>query len=227
LLFAPTELAAANLRAEQVAGEILVTGNPSIDAVLEIEARLPERRLPESAHRSILVTCHRRESWNGGLESIAEALSALATNGEFGIDVVSPPNQFVAGRLPDLLAGVDNVNLLAACSHVELVRRMRDADLVLSDSGGIQEEAPALGVPLLVLREKTERPEAVEAGTALLVGTDSGLIVSEARRLLGDPHAHAAMSRRVFPFGDGSAGRRIAAAIGQWLHERSLTRRLA
>lgn len=227
LLFAPTELAAANLHAEQVAGEILVTGNTSIDAVLEIEAQLPARRLRESRQRSVLVTCHRRENWNGGLESVAEALREIAAEDGVEIDVVPPPNPFVASRLRELLDGVENVDLLAPCSHLELVRRMRDADLVLSDSGGIQEEAPALGVPLLVLREKTERPEAVAAGAALLVGTNSDRIVGEARRLLRDPLAHTAMSRRIFPFGDGRAGPRIAAAIEQWLHERSLTRRLA
>jgi UDP-N-acetylglucosamine 2-epimerase len=104
---------------------------------------------------------------------------------------------------------------------------MREATLVLSDSGGIQEEAPALGVPLLVLRDKTERPEGIAAGTSLLVGTDCDRIVAEARRLLDDPAARAAMSRQVFPFGDGRAGPRIAEIIDGWLEERSLTRRLA
>ena len=104
---------------------------------------------------------------------------------------------------------------------------MRDADLVLSDSGGIQEEAPALGVPLLVLRQKTERPEGIAAGCSLLVGTDRDRIVGEVRRVLGDPVALAAMRRTVFPFGDGHAGPRIAAIIVSWLQQRSLTRRLA
>jgi len=104
---------------------------------------------------------------------------------------------------------------------------MRDVDLVLSDSGGIQEEAPALGVPLLVLRDKTERPEGIAAGSSLLVGTDRRRIVTEVERLLGDPVALAAMSRPVLPFGDGHAGPRIAAIIMTWLQQRSLTRRTA
>jgi UDP-N-acetylglucosamine 2-epimerase (non-hydrolysing) len=119
------------------------------------------------------------------------------------------------------------VKLVEPCSHVELLRLVRDADLVLSDSGGIQEEAPAFGVPLLVLRDKTERPEGLAAGTSRLVGTDKARIVAEVRRLLDDPDERAAMSRKVFPFGDGRAGPRIAEIIDSWLEERSLTRRLA
>jgi UDP-N-acetylglucosamine 2-epimerase (non-hydrolysing) len=104
---------------------------------------------------------------------------------------------------------------------------MLNVDLLLSDSGGIQEEAPALGVPLLVLRDKTERPEGLAAGTARLVGTDKDRIIAEVRRVLNDPVTRGAMSRRVFPFGDGAAAPRIAAIIGRWLEERSLTHRLA
>jgi UDP-N-acetylglucosamine 2-epimerase (non-hydrolysing) len=117
------------------------------------------------------------------------------------------------------------VALVEPCGHQELLGRMRDADLILSDSGGMQEEAPTLGVPLLVLREKTERPEGIAAGTARLVGTDQGRIVAEARRLLSDPAELAAMSRRVLPFGDGHAAGRIAAIISDWLQE-SLSSRL-
>ena len=116
-----------------------------------------------------------------------------------------------------LLGGIPGIACSSPCGHAELVRRMRDADLVLSDSGGIQEEAPALGVPLLVLREKTERPEGVASGNARLVGTASETIIAEARVLLRDPAALAAMSRPAFPYGTGSAARTIAAIIDQWL----------
>jgi UDP-N-acetylglucosamine 2-epimerase (non-hydrolysing) len=220
LLFAPTETAAANLRAEGVPGEIHVTGNSGIDALLEAAARLPARRLRDSAMPRLLVTCHRRESWRDGLTSIAAALVELAGHGA-EIDFVLHPNEFVAASMRRLLDGVRGVHLLAPCSQQELLGRMRDSDLVLSDSGGIQEEAPALGVPLLILRDKTERPEGIAAGSSLLVGTDQSRIVSEARRLLDDPIARAAMSRPVFPFGDGRTGARIAAIIETWLENRA------
>ena len=226
LLFAPTELAAANLRAEMVPGEVHVTGNSGIDALLETASRLPPSSVRErSAHR-LLVTCHRRESWHDGLASIAAALVELAGGG-VKIDFLLHPNAFVAAYMRSLLGDRCGVRLLRACSHEELLCRMRDVDLVLSDSGGIQEEAPALGVPLLVLRDKTERPEGIAAGCSRLIGTDRDRIVSEVRRLLGDPVMLTAMGRPAFPFGDGRAGPRIAEAIISWLQQRSLTRRLA
>jgi UDP-N-acetylglucosamine 2-epimerase (non-hydrolysing) len=227
LLFAPTELAAANLRAEQVPGEIYVTGNTGIDALLEAASPLPARTLRDQPVPTILVTCHRRESWRDGLESVAAALTELASDGTVQVDVVLHPNAYVADNMRRLLSNAHGISLIRPCDHDELLLRMRDATLLLSDSGGIQEEAPALGVPLLVLREKTERPEGLAAGTALLVGTDQARIVSEARRLIEDPAARAAMSRQVFPFGDGRAAPRIAEIIHGWLAERSLTRRLA
>lgn len=227
LLFAPTELAATNLRGEQVSGEIYVTGNTGIDAVLGAASLLsPRGPRNEGAIPRVLVTCHRRESWRDGLQSIAAAVIALA-DGEAEVDVVLHPNAFVAMSMRGLLEGVHGVRLLDPCSHGKLLQRMRDSDLVLSDSGGIQEEAPALGVPLLVLRDKTERPEGVAEGSAILVGTSCERIVAEARRLLRDPEARAAMSRPRFPFGDGRAGPRIAALIERWLHERKGARRLA
>ena len=227
LLFAPTEGAATNLRAEKVPGEIHVTGNTGVDAVLAMEASLPPPTLDDRSTPRILVTCHRRESWRDGLRSIASSVRELAGNGEARIDIVLHPNAYVSDRMRDLLGSAAGVTLIEPCGHEELLSRMRNSDLILSDSGGIQEEAPALGIPLLVLRDKTERPEGVAAGTALLVGTDAARIVGEVRRLLADPAALALMSRRVFPFGDGHAAPRIAAAIDAWLEQRSLTRRLA
>jgi UDP-N-acetylglucosamine 2-epimerase (non-hydrolysing) len=226
LLFAPTELAAANLRAEKVRGEIHVTGNTGIDALLETASLLPPPSLRDGGSRRLLVTCHRRESWREGLGSIATAMIELASEG-IEIDFILHPNAFVATNMRRLLDRVRGIRLRDPCGYEELIHRMRDADLVLSDSGGIQEETPALGVPLLVLRDKTERPEGIAAGSSLLVGTDRERIVAEVRRLLGDPVARAAMSRPALPFGDGRAGARIADIIMSWLQQRSLTRRLA
>lgn len=228
LLFAPTELAAANLRSEQVHGQIDVTGNTSIDAVLEAVSRLPSRA-PRGRHDllNVVVTCHRRESWRDGLRSIAAAVAELAGDNAAHFTLVLPPNPYVAARMRMLLADVPGVSLVEPCTHDELLRLIRSSELVLSDSGGIQEEAPALGVPLLVLRGKTERPEGIAAGTARLVGTDRARIVAETRRLLDDPRERAAMSRQLFPFGDGRAAPRIADVIIGWLEEQSSERRLA
>lgn len=221
LLFAPTDVAVRNLRNEQVPGEIHLTGNTAIDALVAVERGLPARRLHESGLPRLLVTCHRRESWGQGLVGIALALRRLATEQPLQIDLLLHPNAHVAATMQDALAGTPNLRLLAPCSHAELIERMRDADLILSDSGGIQEEAPALGTPLLVLRDKTERPEAVATGNARLVGTDANRIIGEIRRLLADPLALAAMSRHSFPFGDGSAAPRIARVVEDWLARRN------
>jgi UDP-N-acetylglucosamine 2-epimerase (non-hydrolysing) len=220
LLFAPTSIAAANLRSERVSGAIHITGNTGVDALLALEARLPPPMLRETGVRRVLVTCHRRESWGSGLESISSALIDIATDPSLHIDVVLHPNPRVAGTMRKRLAGRQRIALLDAMTHEELIRRIRDCDLVLSDSGGIQEEAPTLGTPLLVLREKTERPEAIASGNARLVGTNAAAIAAEARRLLNDPLEWAAMARRSFPFGDGQAAPRIAAAIEAWIESR-------
>ena len=225
LLFAPTELAAENLRAENVPGEIHVTGNTGIDALLEVEARLPAATVRERPIPRILVTCHRRESWGDGLKSISAAVLELTKAAH--IDFILHPNDFVAAQMRQLLDGAPGVLLVEPCGHDALVQRMRDADLIMSDSGGIQEEAPALGVPLLVLREKTERPEAITAGAARLVGIEAARIVAEARRVLDDACIRTAMSRRVHPFGDGRAAGRIAAIIAAWIEQRTSARRQA
>jgi UDP-N-acetylglucosamine 2-epimerase (non-hydrolysing) len=226
-LFAPTAIAAANLAAEGVGAAIHVTGNTGIDALLAVAARLPAPVLHDGEVPRVLVTCHRRESWGECLKSIAAALIELARDGSTHIDVVLHPNEFVAKSMRGLLRGVAGVSLVGPFDHAELVRRMRDADLVLSDSGGIQEEAPALGVPLLVLRDKTERPEGLADGSARLVGTSTQRIIDEVREVLADPVARAAMSRPSFPYGDGRASARIAEIIEEWLEERSLSPRQA
>jgi UDP-N-acetylglucosamine 2-epimerase (non-hydrolysing) len=223
LLFAPTTTAAENLRAEHVQGEIHVTGNTSIDAVLAMEADLPAADRPSGGLPTLLVTAHRRESWGEGLRSIAAALRELATDAE--IDFVLHPNPHVAAAMRELLGGLRHIRLLQPCGHRELVQHMRSADLILSDSGGIQEEAPALGIPLFVLREKTERPEGIASGSAILVGTSAERIVNEAQRLLRDPEMLAALRRRSFPYGDGKAAARIAKIIEEWLRRGHSSRR--
>jgi UDP-N-acetylglucosamine 2-epimerase (non-hydrolysing) len=211
LLFAPTELSAANLRREGVRGEIHVTGNTAIDAMLAIRPK--RHRRPEMGVPRLLVTCHRRESWGAGLRAIAEALRDIAADGRAVIDVLVHPNPSVAGLMWTLLEGVPRIHLLSPCGHQAMLQLMTASDLVLSDSGGVQEEAAALGVPLLVLRERTERPEAIVGGNMILVGTDRKRIIGAVRRLLANPDALAQMARPAMPFGDGSAATRIAAII--------------
>ena len=226
LLFAPTERSAANLRAEEVPGEIYVTGNTSIDAVLAAAASLPKAESAKDSP-SILVTCHRRESWREGLGAIASALNVLGAYDLADINVVLHPNAHVAATMKALLQSAPRVSLIEPCSHLELLSRMRDSTLVLSDSGGIQEEAPALGVPLLVLRNKTERPEGIACGTARLVGTCTDQIVAETMRILTDANIRAAMSRKCLPYGDGKAGPRIGTIIDQWLEGKTPLQNLA
>ena len=222
LLFAPTELAAANLTAEAATGAIFVTGNSGIDATLAAESELPSPSLREAGRPVLLVTCHRRESWGEGLEGIAVAMSEIGRRGTALVRFVLHPNPHVAETMRALLEGRPGIELVAPFSHAEMLQQMREADLVVSDSGGIQEEAPALGVPLLVLRDKTERPEGLASGNSLLVGTDPARIVAEVERLLGDPVALAVMSRRALPFGDGRAAPRIAGLIDEWLEAKRL-----
>jgi UDP-N-acetylglucosamine 2-epimerase (non-hydrolysing) len=199
-----------------------VTGNTAVDALLPIAADLPPSTVQDRGIPRLLVTCHRRESWRDGLHNIAEALLQIARDGSAHIDFVMHPNAHVAALMRGLLGGQPGISLLQPCSHPDLVQHMSRADIILSDSGGMQEEAPSLGVPLLVLREKTERPEGIATGNMRLVGTSVERIVGEVRRLLDDPVAYAAMSRRAFPYGDGRAAPRIAEIVDRWLSERRL-----
>ena len=214
--FAPTRLSASNLRREKVSGLVRVTGNTGIDALLE---RIPMLRSPSKrgAKRRLLVTCHRRESWGEGLEAIAFCLRSIARRPDVWISLVLHPNPSVAETMRRLVEGTPNIELRQPCGHIEMLERMRDSDLILSDSGGMQEEAPALGIPLLILRDRTERPEAIASGNMLLVGRDPGLIEITVARLLDDPAALCAMRRPSFPYGDGRASQRIADEIVSWL----------
>jgi UDP-N-acetylglucosamine 2-epimerase (non-hydrolysing) len=226
LLFAPTDLAAANLRREEVSGAIHVTGNSGIDALLEIAGRLPPKR-PRQDGFHILVTIHRRENWNDGLHQVAAALTQLAAHPETRIDVMLHPNPQLAGAIATLVGHLPRTSLHPPCTHRELICRMRESDLVLSDSGGMQEEAPALGTPLLILRNTTERPEGIATGNLRLVGCRTAAIVSAVEDLRSDPATLTAMAQPALPYGDGRASERIAAIVDGWVAERSQSPRQA
>ena len=210
LLFAPTELSAANLRRERVCGEIHVTGNSGIDAVLAMRPATSRAKAPAPR---LLITCHRRENWDDGMNRIAAAVTEIAADGIAEIEVLLHPNAPLAERMRSSLNGSTGVSFRPACSHSDAIDAMMACDLVLSDSGGMQEEAAALGVPLLVLRDRTERPEGIASGNLELVGTDPDRIVATVRRRLAVPSRAPGEA----PFGDGRAGERIAAIIEEWL----------
>lgn len=220
LHFAPTDSSRDNLLHEGFAREkILVTGNTVTDALLSIAAGLPEglpSGLPQldPAKPMILVETHRRENLGMPMQEICTALRTLVndfTNCEVIFSVHKNPK--VREVVFPALQGVERVHLIEPVDYPSLIRLMRASTLILTDSGGIQEEAPSLGKPVLVLRKTTERPEGVHAGVAKLVGTDQSVIVSEASRLLSDPKAYRAMSQVASPYGDGRAAERILAAI--------------
>jgi len=215
LHFAPTRWSRQNLLKEGVAKEIVhVTGNPVIDALQFVA----EQKVPTmvasllskiAPKRLVLVTAHRRENFGRPLEQICIALKKIAERGD--VEIVYPVhlNPNVQEPVKRLLGDVPNITLLPPLEYLPLVHLMKNATLILTDSGGIQEEAPAFGVPVLVLRDVTERPEGVQAGTLKLVGTDRQKIVNEANYLLNDPIAHAAMAQAVNPFGYGDAAEKI------------------
>ncbi|HYA16147.1 MAG TPA: UDP-N-acetylglucosamine 2-epimerase (non-hydrolyzing) [Bryobacteraceae bacterium] len=225
LHFAATEGARRNLLSEGVAPEtIQVTGNSGIDAVLMVRDRLASGELPrasfgfipEESKKLIVVTAHRRESFGEGFENICRALKRLAARPD--VEIVFPVhrNPNVLEPVWRWLDGLANVHLIEPLDYVPFVDLMSRATLLLTDSGGIQEEGPSLGKPIVVMREKTERPEAVDAGTVRLAGTSEDRIVGEVVRLLDDDAARLAMSRIHNPYGDGHASERIAAGTLAW-----------
>lgn len=214
LHFAPTETAADNLRREGFAEEsILVTGNPVVDALHWGRERIEPAPLPAGGRRRLLITAHRRESFGEPLAQVCKALRRLADRGD--VEIVYPlhPNPAVAEPVRALLQDVPAIRLLQPQSYPEFLGLMTGSELILTDSGGIQEEGPSLGIPVLILRERTERPEGLEAGATQLVGTDRDRIVAAAERLLDDPDAHRAMAQAPSPFGDGQAAERIVGAL--------------
>jgi UDP-N-acetylglucosamine 2-epimerase (non-hydrolysing) len=224
--FAPTENAAASLRREAVdAAAIHVTGNTVIDALhwasacvrndpslvsglADIEQRFAGRRI-------VAVTSHRRENLGEGMEGIAQAIRMLAAQSDLAVIFPVHVNPQVRSVMNENLAGLENVALIDPLDYPHFVRLLDICHLVLTDSGGVQEEAPALGKPVLVMRETTERPEGVAAGTAKLVGTDPDRIVAEASRLLYDEFAYARMAQAHNPYGDGKSAARITELLAQ------------
>jgi UDP-N-acetylglucosamine 2-epimerase (non-hydrolysing) len=236
LHFAPTEWARQNLLRENIPSRlIVVTGNPVIDALQSVVKVLPTAEVlnlfkrigipyqpyPSSqgsvtgSPRLILVTAHRRENFGQPLEDICSALRVISNTYQDQVRIVYPVhlNPNVQEPVHRILDGVSNISLLDPLDYLPMVHLMRHATLVLTDSGGLQEEAPAFGVPVLVMRQVTERPEGVQAGTVRLVGTDHRVIVSHACKLLDDASEYAAMAQAINPYGDGHAAPRIVKAL--------------
>lgn len=221
LHFAPTTWARENLLKEGVSPErIVVTGNPVIDALLQVVKQPydlyagPLKGIPED-RRIILITAHRRENFGDPMKRIFQALRQIALENADDCVLVYPVHLNPNVRTPafEMLGQIPNVLLIDPLDYLSMVHIMKRAHLVLTDSGGLQEEAPALGTPVLVLREVTERPEAIEAGTARLVGTHTETILDQARLLLNDPAEHSSMAKAVNPYGDGHAAERIVDSL--------------
>ena len=233
LHFAPTAWSQKNLLHEGVdENDIVVTGNPVIDALKYVADQdepkeitdllaqlgvaspaLPLRPAPPSAKKLVLVTAHRRENFGQPMENICFALRELAGRGDAEIVYPVHLNPNVQEPVNRILKGVKGITLLPPLDYLPLVHLMKRSTLILTDSGGLQEEAPSFGIPVLVLRETTERPEGVEAGTLRLVGTETSQIVQEAKRLLDDESEYGKMAKASNPFGDGRAAQRIVEAL--------------
>jgi UDP-N-acetylglucosamine 2-epimerase (non-hydrolysing) len=225
LHFAPTAGARRNLQVEGVPGNrVLITGNSGIDAVLHVAAMIEHGKIPamdwpwlDPARKLVVVTAHRRESFGDGIERICDALSAIAGRGDAQVVYPVHRNPNVLDPVTQRLGSLENIVLLEPLDYSPFVDLMRRAYLLITDSGGIQEEAPSLGKPVLVMRDRTERPEAVDAGTVKLVGTDPRKIAGEAARLLDDEGEYRRMARTHNPYGDGHASERISEAIRKFL----------
>jgi UDP-N-acetylglucosamine 2-epimerase len=227
LHFPPTAQAKKNLLDEGVEPRrILVTGNTVIDALFYVRKSIRDEygkfrsMFPhiEFAHRIVLVTGHRRENFGEGFENICSALRTIAVN-EPEVEIVYPVhlNPNVQNPVRAILTGLKNVHLIEPQEYRPFVFLMDSAYLILTDSGGVQEEAPSLGKPVLVMRNHTERPEAVKAGTVCLVGTDESKIVREVRTLLHNGRRYRTMSHSHNPYGDGKSSPRIVRAIRNYL----------
>ena len=226
LHFAPTELAVKNLAAEGITENVFMTGNTVIDALLDTAGRLSEETIDKQLfgaadfdhYKVLLVTAHRRENWGQGMDEIALALRHIAE--EFpDVQVLYPihRNPVVRQSIEPVFAGHDRLLLVEPLDYVPFVYAMRRCHFILTDSGGVQEEAPALGKPVLVMRTNTERPEAVSAGAAQLVGVSQETICEGARQLMTSPQRYKAMSSAVNPFGDGQAAKRIVQEVEKFL----------
>lgn len=224
MLFAPTQASKENLDAERLSGRIFITGNTVIDALqlstgkiasddalrAQLDAQLP---ILSPEKKLLLVTGHRRENFGAGFENICSALSELSRRSDIQIVYPVHLNPNVRGPVLARLSHLSNVHLIEPLDYVQFVRLMQQAHVILTDSGGIQEEAPSLGKPVLVMRDVTERPEAIAAGTVKLVGTESARIISSVNALYDDEHMWHGFAKRHNPYGDGHASERIVAAL--------------
>jgi len=227
--FAPTQNSRTNLLKEGICPEsIIVTGNTVIDALMLIAQRVAGRPLDPRISTSLenklllLVTVHRRESFGQPLENICKALARIACRYQDKVQIVYPVhlNPNVRKTVYEILSGIPNISLIEPADYENLVALMGKAYLIMTDSGGIQEEAPSLHKPVLVLRDVTERPEAIEAGAAKLIGTDADRIYAEAVRLIEEPKSYSQMSTAGSPYGDGQASKRIVQfLLGQPIDE--------
>ncbi|XOV86665.1 MAG: non-hydrolyzing UDP-N-acetylglucosamine 2-epimerase [Pseudomonadota bacterium] len=229
LHFAPTDTAAGNLAREGTSkAHIVVTGNTVIDALMLVKAKIErdaslratlDQQLPflQDPRKVVLVTGHRRESFGEGFERICRALARIASSHP-DVQVIYPVhlNPNVQEPVKRILGDIGNVRLIAPLDYLPFVYLMMKSHVILTDSGGIQEEAPSLGKPVLVMRDTTERPEAVDAGTVILVGSDENRIVEQTSRLLSDTSAYEAMSRAHNPYGDGKACSRIIESLASY-----------
>ena len=220
LHFSPTRANAENLRRESVAGEVFITGNTAIDAMgytVKADRKFQDEllnRLDFEHHRIIAVTCHRRENYGKPMEDIMSAIAEVVRTHE-DVEVVYPVHLSPVVRecAQKYLGGKERIHLIDPLDVEEMHNLLARCFMVMTDSGGLQEEAPALGKPVLVMRRETERPEAIAAGTAKLAGVTYEAVLAKANRLLDDPAAYQAMAKAVNPYGDGHACRRIAQAI--------------
>ncbi len=216
LHFAPTASAVSALQSENVPSDrIHLCGNTAIDALRLVLGSTPPQRPKAGAKKLVVVTCHRRESLGAGLQHLVRALQLLSRRRDIGIVVMLHPNP----RIRSALAGLEGVRTLEPLPYPAFIELLSKAYLIMTDSGGVQEEAPTLGVPVLILRDVTERIESVVEGTAKLVGTQADRIVAEAKRVLDNPLLHARMSRRHNAYGNGRAAERIAEVLDVQLRD--------
>lgn len=217
--FPPTQWSADNLRREGIPdAQIFVTGNTGIDAVLHTAESVQKDWYPEWSGRIVLLTTHRRENWGDPQRQIARAaLKLVEAFPDTKLVVAMHKNPAVRETLTSVLAGHDRIDLIEPPDYAEFVKLMQRAHLILTDSGGVQEEAPTFGIPVLVLRTTTERPEGVERGTAQLVGTGEDDVFYAGAKLLGDEGSYRQMAQAVSPYGDGKAAARIRFAALRWL----------
>ncbi len=218
--FAPTESSRQNLLREGIPNDkIYLTGNTVIDALYSVEnAQFPSEIVLDATKRLILVTAHRRENFGQPFINICEALKMLAQRNK-DIQILYPvhPNPNIQSKAHEILSEVSNIILCKPLEYLSFVAAMQKSYFIISDSGGVQEEAPALGKPVLVLRDETERPEAVDAGVVKLVGTEMSSILSNAQLLLDDETVYKSMAKGISPYGDGNAAKRIADLINSYV----------